>query len=138
MVFSSGGGGGAVAARGAAMSMSAGGAMKMQLKKQTMTSFAETLARFLGSPVVDLTEIQGTYDFNLELTREDLSRGSGIMIVAKPGAGGDAGNPAGDGDTDTGSGIFKTVQDCGLKLDKRKAPMDLLVIDHIEKVPTEN
>lgn len=137
-----GGGGGAAVTLGAVVSTGTGGAIKMQLKKQTVTNFAESLARFLGSPVVDLTEIQGTYDFNLELTREDLSRGTGITIMARPGAGGDAGNPAGnpagDSDTDAGSGIFKTVQDYGLKLDKRKAPLDLLVIDHIERVPTEN
>jgi uncharacterized protein (TIGR03435 family) len=139
MVFSSGGGGGggAVAARGNAMNMTTGGTMKMQVKKQTVTNFAETLSRFLGSPVDDLTEIQGTYDFTLELTREDLTRGTGITLMARPGAG-DPGNPAGDSDTDSGSGIFKTVQDYGLKLDKRKAPMDLLVIDHVEKIPTEN
>jgi uncharacterized protein (TIGR03435 family) len=133
-----GGAGGAMPARGAAVNMSTGGAMKMQLKKQTVTNFAETLARFLASPVVDLTEIQGTYDFALELTREDLSRMSGISLMARPGAGGDTANPAGDSDADPGSGIFKTVQNYGLKLDKRKAPMDLLVVDHIEKVPTEN
>lgn len=146
MTFSLGGGGGAAVgggsgvavARGTAANLGAGGSMKMQLKKQTVTGFAGTLARFLGSPVVDLTEIQGTYDFNLELTLEDLRRGTGIPIMARLGAGGDAANPAGDVDADSGSGIFKTVQDYGLKLDKRKVPMDLLVIDHIEKVPTEN
>jgi uncharacterized protein (TIGR03435 family) len=73
-------------------------------------------------------------------------RGSGIMMMkmgAGPGGpvsggGGDAANPAGAVDADPGSSIFKSVQDYGLKLDKRKAPMDLIVIDRIEKAPTEN
>ena len=145
MVFSAGGGGGGGVGVGGAggartsMDMGAGGTMKMQLKKQTLTNFAETLARFLGSPVVDLTEIQGNYDFTLELALADLTRGTGmVMRTGSPAAGVDPANPAGNIDADGGSTIFKTVQDYGLKLDKRKSPMDLLVIDHIEKVPTEN
>jgi len=61
--------------------------------------------------------------------------------MPRPGGGaaaGDGGGPAGDVDAHGGSTIFKCVQDYGLRLDKRKAPMDLLVIDHLEKVPTEN
>ena len=113
--------------------------MKMQLKKLTLTGFAEILGRFLGSPVTDLTEIQGNYDFALEVSLEDITRGSGLMIMKGAPAGGDAGNPAGNSDAaEPGGAIFRTVQNYGLKLDKRKAPMDLLVIDHVEKVPTAN
>jgi uncharacterized protein (TIGR03435 family) len=139
MVFSSGGvgGGGGMAVAGGGMG--AGSTMKMQLRKLTLTGFAEILGRFLGSPVVDLTEIQGTYDFALEMSLEDITRGSGLMIMKGAAAGGDAGNPAGNSEAaDPGGAIFRTVQNYGLKLDKRKAPMDLLVIDHLEKVPTEN
>jgi hypothetical protein len=32
----------------------------------------------------------------------------------------------------------KEVQDLGLKLEGRKAPIEVLVIDHIEKSPTGN
>jgi uncharacterized protein (TIGR03435 family) len=135
-----GGGGGGVMAH--TMGDGPGGTMKMQSKKQTVTAFADMLARFLGSPVVDLTEIQGKYDFTLEISREDMGRGSGIMIMKGgghegAGSGPDAANPAGAPD-DSGSTIFKSVQDYGLKLDKRKTPLDFLVIDHIEKLPTEN
>jgi uncharacterized protein (TIGR03435 family) len=119
--------------------MGAGGTIQIPVKNQTVAGFAELLARFLGSPVVDMTEIQGKYDFNLELSLADLTRGAGVaMRVGGPAAGGDAANPAGDIDTDSGNTIFKSVQNYGLKLDRRKAPMDLLVVDHIEKVPTEN
>ncbi len=142
MTFSSVPAGGAGAGGGAAIgrAMGAGNSMKMQLRNQTLTGFAEVLTRFLGSPVTDLTEIQGKYDFELEMTMEDMSRGSGMMIMKGPAAaaGGDAANPAGDVNADSGGGLFRSVQNYGLKLDKRKAPMDLLVVDRVEKVPTEN
>jgi uncharacterized protein (TIGR03435 family) len=34
--------------------------------------------------------------------------------------------------------LFEVVQKLGLKLDARKAPLDLLVIDDARKTPTEN
>jgi uncharacterized protein (TIGR03435 family) len=37
----------------------------------------------------------------------------------------------------TGS-VFKSVQQLGLKLEPRKTPLDLIVVDHAEKTPTEN
>ncbi len=52
-------------------------------------------------------------------------------------------NGAGDnGVADTGSGpisLFDAVnKELGLKLEKGKRPMDVLVIDHIDEKPTEN
>jgi len=142
MTISSGGGGGgggmAVATRG--MSVGGGNSMKMQLRKQTLDGFAQFLERFLGSPVVNQTGIAGTYDFALEMTLDEMMRGSGVMIMRAPGpAGGDSPNPAGSAEaSDPGGALFRSIQNYGLKLDKKKEPLDLLVIDHIEKVPTEN
>jgi uncharacterized protein (TIGR03435 family) len=34
--------------------------------------------------------------------------------------------------------VFTAVQQLGLKLDPRKAPVDFLVVDKAEKVATEN
>ncbi|MGD0100676.1 MAG: DUF3738 domain-containing protein [Acidobacteriota bacterium] len=41
---------------------------------------------------------------------------------------------------DTGSpvSLFRAAEKLGLKLDARKVPLDLLVIDEIHKTPTEN
>jgi len=37
-----------------------------------------------------------------------------------------------------GDSMFSALQAVGLKLEPRKAPLDVLVIDHIERTPTEN
>lgn len=139
----SGGGGGATF--GMTKGISDSGTIKMDLKKQTLTNYADTLGRFLGSPVADQTAIEGKYDFSLELSRDSLMRSTGLNMVkmgaANGGGGGpsaETGNPADAADADSENPIFKSVQQYGLKLEKRKAPVDILVIDRIEKSPTEN
>jgi uncharacterized protein (TIGR03435 family) len=53
------------------------------------------------------------------------------------GAGGDGGPSTGAiaGDDAT---IFVAIQQLGLKLDAKKLPVDLLVVDHVNKTPSEN
>lgn len=75
--------------------------------------------------VIDKTGIVGLFDFHLEYTRDGTS--------ALPGRGGDGGgNPplaAPDGPS-----IFSALQEqLGLKLTPDKAPVESLVIDHVEK-----
>ena len=79
-----------------------------------MRSLAAMLSHPIGGPVVDKTEIAGNYDFKLSYAPE--------------------------GATDsTLPSIFTAVQDqLGLKLEPQKVPVEMLVIDHVEKVPTEN
>jgi uncharacterized protein (TIGR03435 family) len=34
--------------------------------------------------------------------------------------------------------VFKAVEGLGLKLQERRAPVDVIVVDKIERTPTEN
>jgi len=79
----------------------------------------------LGCPVVDLTNLPGTYDFVLEMSREDMRNGLNAMV----------GGPAGE---DPGVSIFSSVQGLGLRLKPHKSTLDVIVVDHAERVPTEN
>jgi uncharacterized protein (TIGR03435 family) len=109
---------------------------KFIARKLPMASFVEVLARFEDKPVVDKTGLTGSYDFDLEFTQEDymamLIRSAIAAGVTLPpealrmlsGASGDS--------------LLNALERLGLKLETRKAPLEMLVIDHIEKAPTEN
>jgi uncharacterized protein (TIGR03435 family) len=69
--------------------------------------------------------------------------GGGPGVVAGPGPGGPGAAGPGAVSSATasdpsGGGIFAALQKLGLKLEPRKAPMETIVIDHLEKTPTEN
>ena len=74
------------------------------------------LSRRMDRPVIDQTGLQGNFDYTIDI--------SGL-----PGPQPDPAAPS----------IFTTVQrDMGLKLDARKAPISILVVDQASKVPTAN
>jgi uncharacterized protein (TIGR03435 family) len=123
----------------------ADGKMKMDSTKVTMTAFCEMLSRFTDKPVVDMTELTGSYDVTLEISMAELqnvARSAGVAIpgmAPSGGGGGDAGRP-GDAASDpsTSGSVFASVQALGLKLESRKAPVETIVVDKLEKLPTEN
>jgi uncharacterized protein (TIGR03435 family) len=57
------------------------------------------------------------------------------MMGGAPAA--DSGRPADAATEPTGS-VFTSVQAMGLKLEPRKAPVDTVIVDKLEKAPTEN
>ncbi|MDR3698098.1 MAG: TIGR03435 family protein [Candidatus Sulfopaludibacter sp.] len=107
-------------------------------QKQTMRDFAGRLTRQLSRPVTDLTGLKTQYDFILTFSPEGMSGPMGPMVPpagAVP-AGGPIGAPA---DTEAAPDIFAAVQaQLGLKLEAKKGPVEMIVIDHIEKTATEN
>jgi uncharacterized protein (TIGR03435 family) len=111
--------------------------------ESTMSAFADQLSQFVDKPIIDQTELNGVYQLKLELNIADViaiarARGMNIPAAANaPGAAGPAGL-AGAASDPGGSSIFDSVQKLGLKLEARKVPVELIVIDKIEKTPTEN
>jgi uncharacterized protein (TIGR03435 family) len=123
------------------MSMGPNGSMRLEAPKMNMAALADTLSRFFDRPVVDLTELKGTYQVALDLSMEDLRNAARTMGMMGPGMGGgrEGTRPPPDAASDPGGlSIFAAVQQLGLKLEPRKEPLDLIVIDHLEKAPTEN
>jgi uncharacterized protein (TIGR03435 family) len=114
------------------------GLMHMENSRLAMDRFVELLARFVDKPVVDQTELKGEYQVAIDLSMEDLksvARSSGMMnaATAGPAAGGAAVEAA-----DPSSSVFTSVKQLGLKLEPRKAPVEMIVVDHAERTPTEN
>src|ERR1017187_3414547 len=109
-----------------------GGVMLIN-RKMTLAAFADFLDRFVDRPVVDMTETEATYQITMEIPIEYLIADKAKRdAAAAPRAGSDsASDPA-------GSAMFAAIQQLGLKLEPRKAPMEVLVINHAEKIPTAN
>lgn len=88
------------------------------LPNATTAKFAESLSSHLDHPVKDETKLDGTYSFTLDWLTED----------ARP-----------KGDTPAGPSIFAAVEEqLGLKLQSAKEQIEVLVIDHAEKLPVSN
>jgi uncharacterized protein (TIGR03435 family) len=119
----------------------ADGAIRLEIAKMTMAAFADFVGRFVDRPVVDMTELKGNYQVALPLSTQDLiaaARTAGVAVPAGRG-GREAARQPGDAASDpSGGSIFAAVQQLGLKLDSRKAPIDLIVVDQAQKTPTEN
>jgi uncharacterized protein (TIGR03435 family) len=104
---------------------------------QPISQLVDALARQLGRPVTDKTGLAGTYDFTLEFDPEGSLGGRGMMPPPPPGGGGD-GPSANPPETEAAS-LFTALQEqLGLRLEQKKGPLDLLVVDHSEKTPVEN
>jgi uncharacterized protein (TIGR03435 family) len=121
----------------------------LKAPSMTLPGLAEMMSRFTDRPVVDKTGIEGQYDFDLVFSPDEM-RGPGGMrgpMRGPGGPGGPGGPPPGGGGgellpgdapaTRAGS-IQDSVKKYGLKLDPQKSEMETLVVDHIEREPTEN
>jgi uncharacterized protein (TIGR03435 family) len=117
------------------------GQMRMEMSKVTMPAFAEMLTPLVDRPVVDMTELNGNYQVALDLSIDTLlnvARTAGIGFPALSArGGGDAGRPVEASDP-SGNSVFASVQQLGLRLESRRAPVEFVVVDHVEKMPTEN
>jgi uncharacterized protein (TIGR03435 family) len=110
---------------------------RFEAKKLTMAVFATNLERFADRPIVDMTGLAGQYDFALDLTPEDYR---GMLMRAAISAGVNLPPEAMrflDGSSG-GAALSDALQQVGLRLEARKAPLDVLVIDDALKTPTAN
>jgi len=82
----------------------------LRLDHVSMAQFSETLSRDVDRPVLDTTGIAGTFDFDLEYAKN--------------------GDPA-------GPSIFTALQQqLGLRLERRKEPVEVLIVEGAVRIPT--
>jgi len=95
----------------------------------SLAVLAEVMSRFTERPIVDMTGLEGQCQF--ELTFEPETMGDKL----DPRTGPDGTKPTVDR---LAPSLFDAVQQYGLKLEARKAPIEMLTVTHVEKTPTEN
>jgi uncharacterized protein (TIGR03435 family) len=121
--------------------------MHIDFSMTTMAGFADMMTQLLGQlsggagarQIVDMTGIQGNYDASLEISLAEImamARFAGADIPA--GAAGAGNVPVAPDPGGGGSSVTDAVQSMGLKLESRKATVEQFVVDHLEKMPTEN
>jgi uncharacterized protein (TIGR03435 family) len=104
--------------------------------KMTMSQVAGNLERFAGRPIIDMTGLKGRYDFTINFMPEDYR----AMLIRSAIAAGVSVPPqalrALEGASD--SALGDALEQVGLKLDARKAPLDVVVVDSATKTPAAN
>lgn len=89
-----------------------------------MADLAQGIAAEIGRPVTDETGLKGRFEIRMDLAPYATRAADGATTP---------------GQFDMTSILFNGLQDLlGLKLESRKQSVDMLVIDHAEKSPTEN
>ncbi len=98
-----------------------GAALMFEGHKMPISRLADIISSALKTPVMDMTRLEGFYDFKVDLRPYLLDRQPGDPPIDLP-------------------GIAMSALDAqlGLKLEARKIPMEVLTVDHAEKTPTEN
>ena len=131
------------------VSMSGGAGAPPRIHVESSGTTMKTLAELLSTgvvdrPVVDMTGLAGKYEVGVDLSQEDAtnvlrSQVSLMQPRGGGGGGGDAGRERDAGASEpSGSSIFTSIRNLGLNLEPRKLPLDMLVIDRMEKAPTAN
>ncbi len=104
------------------------GLYAVNYQRISMAQLAESLERpFQPVHVVDETGLPGRFDFILDLAPYILDAGTGKAVVDSLGR-----------IDETGALIRALPQQLGLRIEKKTAPVEVLVIDHVEKDPTSN
>ena len=109
---------------------------RIEVRKLPLWVVCRTLERYSDRQIVDMTGLAGAYSFTVDLTPEDYQALNlrsmvvrGINLPEKAQTFLDSASP---------SALSDALQQVGLKLEARKAPLDVLVIDDALKTPTAN
>ncbi len=119
-------------------SFGANGSLHMEATNLTMARLVDMMPAFVGKPVIDKTGLKGGYQVVIDISAEEMRaalEADGAPVRRAPitdNLYNVAPDPGG------GNSWFTAVERLGLKLESRKEPVDVLVIDGINRAPTEN
>jgi len=111
---------------------------------QLADQFRMIAGGYIYGSILDETNLKGGWNFTLSFSSVDRVQGTGgVPPPPPPGPGPSAapggGSPSSSSDPNGALSLFDAVKhEIGLKLEKVKRPVPVLVIDHVEEHPTEN
>lgn len=100
--------------------------LSVNVQRAPVSQLVDMMSNILRAPVVDMTGLTGRYDITLNVAKyaADLAA-RGQSLDSAP--------------ADPQALLSMILQEeFGLKLEARKMPLDLLIVDHVEKAPVEN
>jgi uncharacterized protein (TIGR03435 family) len=100
--------------------------MSVSVQRAPVAQLTEMLSNVLRAPVIDMTGLKGRYDVSLNVAKYAADMAAqGKSVESTP--------------MDPQALIAMVLQEeLGLKLESKKMPLDLLIVDHAEKAPVEN
>jgi len=99
--------------------------IRVECRNVTIGALAEQMPFFarVNRRFVDATHLDGVYDFDLRWTPAPPQSGPGSKLV----------------ELESKGALFNALEkQLGLRIDDRKAPVETIVVDQINKVPVEN
>ena len=106
---------------------------KMTFRASSMQNTADAFAPYFDRPVLDRTGLKGDYDFEIQYEK-DPTAPTPAATPTSSGLGGNYFNPF---TGLTSAALSVALRDVGLRLESTKAPLEILVIDQVER-PSEN
>jgi uncharacterized protein (TIGR03435 family) len=104
---------------GNSISTNGGRVRTLTAKQVSIAQIADFVARNMSEMVADQTGIKGVYNFEMRWTNDDQK--------------------ADDAEVDVAPSLFTALQETlGLRLKPDKIPSEIIVVDHVERVPVEN
>jgi uncharacterized protein (TIGR03435 family) len=97
----------------------------LEATRMTMSELAVALTRNIGKPVIDRTNLPGIYQFTIKLPLDFRLLAIERRARTIP-------------DDPSGVSPLTAVGELGLKLDARRVPVDVLIVDQVRRIPAEN
>jgi len=114
------------------LSATMNGRVSERYSRLSIGEFAAQIERQMGRPVIDSTGLRAKYDFTLHYAMQATNDGHGGAVVGES-------EPRAVSDPGIGPTFISALQSqLGLKLVSKKAKVEILVIDHAEKIPSAN
>jgi uncharacterized protein (TIGR03435 family) len=109
-----------------------GGNLHLESKKMTMAGLVSFISRYFEQPLMDMTDLKGAYELECDVSGEEIrnaARAAGLTVAPR----------AADAPSDpSGVSLRSSLEKLGLKLEGRKTSVEVIVVDKLEKAPTEN